>query len=122
MKGNILTYLQKYQPNDAKEYVKEKWEQEKVPYKKWEKKSGANILQHILRYEDESTKASQLAKDILSLRNLAKSHSTYFKPYVSFAVHDTIHPTYNHCVTQTGRLSSSKPNMQNISGKEASSE
>ena len=38
MKGNILTYLQKYQPNDAKEYVKEKWEQEKVPYKKWEKK------------------------------------------------------------------------------------
>ena len=88
--------------------------------KKWEKKSGADVLQHIIKYEDESTKASQLAKDILSLRNLAKSHSTYFKPYVSFAIHDTIHPTYNHCVTQTGRLSSSKPNMQNISGKQAS--
>ena len=88
--------------------------------KKWEKKSGADVLQHIIKYEDESTKASQLAKDILSLRNLAKSHSTYFKPYVSFAIHDTIPPTYNHCVTQTGRLSSSKPNMQNISGKQAS--
>ena len=86
--------------------------------KGWEKKSGADVLNHILKYEHENTEAAQFVKDILALRNLAKAHSTYFKPYVSFAVHDTIHPSYNHCVTQTGRLSSSKPNMQNINGKD----
>ena len=83
----------------------------------WEKKSGAKTLEYILKYEPTGNDARHFVQDILGIRNLSKAISTYYRPYVSFVVEDTLHPSYNHCVTQTGRLSSNKPNMQNINGK-----
>ena len=59
-----------------------------------------------------------LVIDILHMRMLKKDLSTYYKGMIEAA--DTfdgrIHPSYNHCITATGRLSSSKPNLQNITG------
>ena len=83
--------------------------------KGWETKGGANTLKNIQKYGGDDAK--QLANDILEIRKGAKSISTYYKPYIDFEVGGKIHPNYNHNITQTGRLSSSKPNMQNISGK-----
>jgi len=82
----------------------------------WDMKSSAQTLQNLVKH-DKAT-AGAFAADILELRNKAKTITTYFKPYLKFAVNGAIHPAYNHCVTQTGRLSSSKPNMQNVTGKD----
>jgi len=53
---------------------------------------------------------------ILQYRNLAKLKSTYvdtLQTHVS-RVTGRVHTSYNQCGTATGRLSSSKPNLQNI--------
>ena len=85
----------------------------------WEKTSSIQTLKRIIDTSPNCA-AAELARDLSALRQVTKNISTYFKPYIDHAIADTIHPVYNHCVTQTGRLSSSKPNMQNISGKESS--
>ena len=84
----------------------------------WEKTSAIQTLNRIIE-TSPNCKAAKLAEDLTALRKITKNISTYFKPYIDHAIADTIHPVYNHCITQTGRLSSSKPNMQNISGKES---
>ena len=84
--------------------------------KEWEQTAGAQTINRILSLPGDSN-AHAFCKDLLEIRNLSKTINTYFKPYIDFAVKGRIHPSYNHCITQTGRLSSSKPNMQNISGK-----
>ena len=38
VKGNLLTYLQRYHPILADEYLQERWEKDKATYKEWEKK------------------------------------------------------------------------------------
>jgi hypothetical protein len=85
----------------------------------WEKTSSIQTLKRIID-TSPNCEAAELARDLSALRQVTKNISTYFKPYIDHAIADTIHPVYNHCITQTGRLSSSKPNMQNISGKESS--
>jgi DNA polymerase I-like protein with 3'-5' exonuclease and polymerase domains len=62
-------------------------------------------------------RAEKLCCDLLDFRQLVKSAGTYFDPYIERAVLGRVHPSYNHTIAQTGRLTSSKPNMQNISGK-----
>ncbi len=58
-------------------------------------------------------------RDILRLRDLKKQYTTYYESLIKYSdsVTGRIHPQYNHCVTVTGRLSSSKPNLQNIRGE-----
>ena len=53
---------------------------------------------------------------ILQYRNLAKLTSTYIEKLARLAKKDQgrIHSSFNQCGTATGRLSSSKPNLQNI--------
>ena len=72
-----------------------------------------------------STSAEALAKladahpivsHILIYRKYAKIYSTYSDGLQKFIQKDgRIHTIYNQCATQTGRLSSSEPNLQNIS-------
>lgn len=53
---------------------------------------------------------------ILDYRKLQKIYSTYAEGLQKYIQKDgRIHTLYNQCVTQTGRLSSSEPNLQNIS-------
>lgn len=61
------------------------------------------------------TKAGKIANLLLERRGLSKKLGTYFTGMQELIQPDgCIHPSLNHCVTITGRLSSSNPNMQNI--------
>lgn len=56
---------------------------------------------------------------VRQLRAIEKDLGTYFIGYSDLTWHDSkIRGEHNHCVTVTGRLSSSAPNMQNVSNKE----
>jgi len=52
---------------------------------------------------------------ILQYRSLSKIKSTYIEGLLKSVSNDAkIHPTFNQTITQTGRLSCSNPNLQNI--------
>jgi len=61
----------------------------------------------------------EFVKVLLEYRKLAKDINTYWKGVVKqyWPNDECIHGNLNHAVTNTGRLSSSNPNMQNLSGK-----
>ena len=70
---------------------------------------------------DEDTLSSLADKhpiinEILEYRGVKKLLSTYIEPFPSYIspVTGKIHTTFNQSLTATGRLSSSKPNLQNI--------
>jgi DNA polymerase-1 len=70
---------------------------------------------------DEETLSSLSEKhpiinEILEYRGVKKLLSTYIEPLPSYISPATgkIHTTFNQALTATGRLSSSKPNLQNI--------
>ena len=65
----------------------------------------------------KSTVVQVFIEDLLEWRDMNKTLNTYYKGYMSSAAHDSyIHPTFNHALTSTGRLTCSKPNLQNIKG------
>lgn len=57
---------------------------------------------------------------LLIYRSLYKDLNTYYIGYAKHFWHtdDCIHGSIHHCATATGRLSSSKPNLQNLTNKE----
>ena len=57
-----------------------------------------------------------IIEHIMTYRKYAKIYSTYSDGLQKYIRKDgRIHTVYNQCATQTGRLSSSEPNLQNIS-------
>ncbi|PIE68816.1 MAG: DNA polymerase I [Deltaproteobacteria bacterium] len=59
--------------------------------------------------------AHPIIGSILQYRTLEKLRSTYLEPLPKLADReDRVHTHFNHLATATGRLSSSKPNLQNI--------
>ena len=70
---------------------------------------------------DEETLSSladkhPIVNEILDYRGIRKLLSTYVEPFPTYISPATgkIHTTFNQALTATGRLSSSKPNLQNI--------
>ena len=68
-----------------------------------------------------SKKAMEIIDMILTRSGLVKKVSTYYRGLVSLIKDSnwnpgTIHGQLNQCVARTGRLSSSKPNLQNFDG------
>ena len=57
-----------------------------------------------------------IINEILEYRGVKKLLSTYIEPFPAYVSETTgkIHTTFNQALTATGRLSSSKPNLQNI--------
>ena len=57
-----------------------------------------------------------IINEILEYRGVKKLLSTYIEPFPSYVspVTGKVHTTFNQALTATGRLSSSKPNLQNI--------
>ncbi len=57
-----------------------------------------------------------IINEILEYRGVRKLLSTYIEPFPTFVSPATgkVHTTFNQALTATGRLSSSKPNLQNI--------
>ncbi len=71
--------------------------------------TDVKVLERLSRQHD-------LPGHVLSYRNLAKLKSTYVDK-LSRLIHkadNRVHTSFNQCGTATGRLSSSKPNLQNI--------
>lgn len=64
--------------------------------------------------KDPMGEVADLARAILSYRDSHKEHSTYVRGMKKRVVGGRIHSQFNLHVAETGRLSSSKPNMQNI--------
>lgn len=60
----------------------------------------------------------QIPKVLQEHRKLTKFLSTNIKPVPDLAVNGRLHTSYQQTTTVTGRLSSSKPNLQNIPKKE----
>ena len=60
-----------------------------------------------------------VVEDIQQMRTLKKDISTYYEGYSKLVWPDgVIHHSLNHCATATGRLSSTKPNFQNVTSSE----
>jgi hypothetical protein len=75
------------------------------------------VLNKIIAYSDDAI-VKNFVSDILNIRYLDKAISTYYDGYSKFAWDEgLIHPNYNQCGTNTGRLSCDKPNLQNLSNK-----
>jgi DNA polymerase-1 len=80
--------------------------------KKNSKDSYPTDEETLLSMEDKSP----VIRDILEFRGLKKLISTYIEPFPTLIDHHTgkIHTTFNQALTATGRLSSARPNLQNI--------
>ncbi|MCF0111354.1 MAG: DNA polymerase I, partial [Erysipelotrichaceae bacterium] len=64
----------------------------------------------------EKLSGHEVVRNILEYRKYQKLYSTYAEGLKKYITPDgKIHTSYNQCVTQTGRLSSTEPNLQNIS-------
>ena len=71
--------------------------------------TGADVLEKL--YD-----AHPIIPALLEYRKLSKIYSTYAEGLQKYICPDgRIHTLFNQCATQTGRLSSSEPNLQNIS-------
>lgn len=69
-----------------------------------------DMLDHIF-----NPKAKTLIKSLLKYRELSKQLSTYVQGLSKHVIGDHIYGKLNHTATVTGRLSSTSPNLQNIS-------
>lgn len=62
---------------------------------------------------------NKIVENILRRKKIGKTHSTFVEGTKNFITEDgRIHAGFNGCGTVTGRLSSSKPNLQQIEGDE----
>lgn len=61
------------------------------------------------------TRVEELVTAVLAKRKVDKQRITYFEGHgACIAADGKVHPNHNHTITRTGRLSSSAPNMQNV--------
>jgi len=75
--------------------------------------------QTMLSLKPKTKEVKELIKNILALSRLEKLKSTYYEGLPKLMEerqweNNTLHGKFNQCVARTGRLSSSKPNLQNL--------
>lgn len=92
------------------------------PQAEWETKTKGiySVDEEVLLELKSCTSGLSILDTILEYRSLDKELNTYYLPYVQLTwPHDgCIHGKINHTSTVTGRLSSTSPNLQNITNKE----
>ncbi|MEW6009310.1 MAG: DNA polymerase I [Candidatus Omnitrophota bacterium] len=97
--------------NSPKQLSQVLFEELKLPIKK-RRKSHASTDEEVLRY---LAVEYPICQRILEFRQLTKLKTTYIDVLPTLIdKNDKIHTSFNQTVTQTGRLSSSNPNLQNI--------
>lgn len=74
----------------------------------------ADIMDILLHRHDLADVARQVIECILKYRKLQKLISTYINPLIEDNIAGRIHGQFNLAGTATGRLSSEKPNLQNM--------
>ncbi len=57
---------------------------------------------------------SEIVRCVLRYRKIQKINSTYIEGFKPLIIKGKVHTTYHQSLTQTGRLSSANPNVQNI--------
>lgn len=111
--------------------LKEKWEEYFVEFPKLVTPlKGSELAKEGLYSTDDATlkslRGSKRAKEVIELllkiAELEKRVSTYYQGLVNLREtsnwkEGNIHGQLNQCVARTGRLSSSKPNLQNFDGE-----
>ncbi len=75
-----------------------------------ESKSYKTTAEELEKYADKH----EIARCLLRYRKIQKINSTYIEGFKPLVVKGRVHTTYNQNNTQTGRLSSANPNLQNI--------
>ena len=87
---------------------------EKVSAKTGQISVDDSVLNDMLKHTFDA-KAIVIVNGLLKYRELAKQLSTYVQGLSKHIIGDFIHGKLNHTATVTGRLSSTSPNLQNIS-------
>ncbi len=75
-----------------------------------ESKSYKTTAEELEKYADKH----EIVRCLLRYRKIQKINSTYIDGFKPLIVKGRVHTTYNQSNTQTGRLSSMNPNLQNI--------
>lgn len=97
--------------NSSKQVGEYLVEKEGVPLGKTATGKYATNEAELIKHQNQSP----IIKKILTFRELTKLKSTYVESLISKVGEDgRIHTTYHQMVTNTGRLASSNPNLQNI--------
>ncbi len=78
--------------------------------KKKESKNYTTTAEALEKFADEH----EIVRCLLRYRKIQKINSTYIEGFRPLIVKGKVHTTYNQSNTQTGRLSSVNPNLQNI--------
>ena len=73
-------------------------------------KNYKTTAEELEKYAD----SSEIVRYLLRYRKIQKINSTYIEGFKPLIVNGKVHTTYNQSLTQTGRLSSMNPNLQNI--------
>ncbi len=75
-----------------------------------ESKSYKTTAEELEKYADRH----EIVCCLLRYKKIQKINSTYIEGFKPLIKSGRVHTTYNQCNTQTGRLSSANPNLQNI--------
>lgn len=92
----------------------------KILFEKLKIGTGAKKTKESKNYKTTAEELEKYAEDyeivrcILRYRKIQKLRSTYVDGFLPLIVKGKVHTTYNQTNTQTGRLSSANPNLQNI--------
>lgn len=79
-------------------------------------KTGIDVVTKILKTSDNET-AVKFCKLQQAAANLKKMANTYLAAFLKQSIDNRLYPNFNVCATVTSRLSSSKPNLQNVPSK-----
>ena len=79
--------------------------------------TGADIIEKIYKDPSISEEVKEYCRLQKEAANLGKMCSTYLEPFLNLSINGVLYPNYNNTMTITGRLSSSKPNLQNVPSK-----
>lgn len=110
---------------------KEKWEEYEVVFDRLVRPlRGSELAKEGLYSTDEATlrslrgskRAMEVIELLLTRAELDKRVSTYYRGLIKLRTENnwkegTVHGQLNQCVARTGRLSSSRPNLQNFDGE-----